>query len=220
MKKEESPDYYPIFLNIRREKCLVVGGGEVALRKVKALLEYGAGVEVVSPTLCPELNRLEQEGSIKAFKRSYQKNDLKTAVLVIAATDDPKINERVAADAKQQKVLVNIVDSPEQSDFIVPSHFKRGDITIAVSTSGKSPALARKIRSMIEENFGAEYAQLAMLISKVRAELRQQNITVGADVWQEALDLDLLISLLQHDKSCEAEDMILNKLKTSGKRKP
>jgi len=220
MKKEESPAYYPLFLNIRRKKCLVVGGGEVALRKVKTLLEYCAGVEVVSPTLCLELGKLEQDGSIKAFKRSYQKNDLHAAVLVIAATDDHKINERVAADAKQQKVLVNIVDSPKQSDFIIPSHFKRGDIIIAVSTSGKSPALARKVRSMIEENFGAEYAQLAMLISKVRAELRQQNITVDADVWQEALDLDLLTNLLQHDKSGEAQEMMLKKLKTSRIRKP
>jgi siroheme synthase-like protein len=216
MKKEESPAYYPIFLNIRRGKCLVVGGGEVALRKVKTLLEYSAEVKVVSPTLCLELGKLKQDGSIKASKRNYQKSDSNTAILVVAATDDPKINERVAADARQQRVLVNIVDSPEQSDFIVPSHFKRGDIIIAVSTSGKSPALARKMRNKIEEGFRTEYAQLALLISKIRAELKQQSITVDADVWQEALDLDLLINLLQHNKVVEAKNMILKKLKMPG----
>ena len=219
MKKEEPFTYYPVFLNIRRGKCLVVGGGEVALRKAKTLLEYGARVEVVSPTLCLELIKLEQEGSIKAFRRSYQKSDLNTAILVIAATDDHKANERVAVDARQQKVLVNVVDSPEQSDFVVPSHFKRGDVVIAVSTSGRSPALARKIRSKIEEDFGAEYAQLATLVSKVRTELRQQNITVDADVWQEALDLDSLVSLLQQDKTIEAEDMILKKIENALRRK-
>lgn len=219
MKKGvETTAYYPLFLNIRRGKCLVVGGGEVALRKVKTLLEYGAIVEVVGPKLCPELDRLAQYGTISAFKRNYRKGDLNNVIIAIAATDDPKVNKRVAADARQQKILVNIVDEPEQSDFIVPSHFKRGDVIIAVSTSGRSPALACKIRSKIEKDFGAEYADLVSLIGEVRTELKQQKITANADAWQEAINLDSLIKLLQDGKSQNAKDLILVKLKTAEKR--
>jgi len=218
-KDDRISPYYPIFVNIRGEKCLVVGGGIVALRKVQALLRHGANVTVVSPVLCPELSQLTKDGAIQVVKRSYKAEDLKNALLVIAATDDSEANERVAANAKCGGTLVNVVDIPQCSNFIVPSYFSRGDVTIAVSTSGKSPALARKIRSQLEEDFGIEYAQLALLANEVRSELKRRGITVDAEAWQEILNLDPLIKLLRDGKTQEVKNTMLNDLKALGQKK-
>jgi len=214
MKRHEGASpYYPILLNIQGKKCLVVGGGKVALRKVQALLEHGANVEIVSPTLCPELDKLAKDGAIRTFHRDYKPEDLQGAFIAIVATDDAKMNANMAAEAKQHGVLVNVVDNPEHSDFIVPSYFRRGDIITAVSTSGRSPALARKIRCELEKGFKAEYAQLAILADEIRSELKQDGITASSDAWQEALGLDSLIELLKHGKNREAKEIMLTKLK-------
>jgi len=220
MKKiSSSPKYYPLFLDIRSKKCLVVGGGEVAFRKIEALLEHGANVEVVSPAFCPKLGELARDGSIKTLERDYLKQDLDNAVVVIAATNDAKINEKVASDANAQRVLVNVVDAPELSNFIVPSYLKRGDVTISISTSGRSPALARKIKSRIERDFAAEYAELAILISEVRAKLKQQNTIINGETWQEALDLDPLLNLLKDGKRGDAKKMIIEGLGLAEKKR-
>jgi len=181
--RRETYSYYPILLNIQGKKCLVVGGGNVALRKVQALLEQDANVEIVSPNFCPELNKLAKEGTVRTINRDYKPEDLKETFIAIAATDDVKTNERLAAQARRLGILVNVVDDPNNSDFIVPSYFRRGDIIIAVSTSGRSPALARKIRSELEKSFQSEYAQLALVADEVRSELKQQGITVSGDTW-------------------------------------
>jgi len=217
---EPASPYYPILLNIQGRKCLVVGGGPVALRKVKALLEHGANVEVVSPTFCPELNQLATDGVIRAIQRDYKSEDLQHTFIAIAATDDAKTNERVAAEAKRRGVLVNVVDDPKNSDFIVPSYLKRGDVIIAVSTSGRSPALARKIRSELENDFKAEYEQLAVVADEVRSELKQQGITVSSDAWQEVLSLNSLMELLRQGKNQEAKEIMLTRLKTLEQNKP
>ena len=195
--KREPASYYPIFLNVSGKRCVVVGGGQVALRKVGALLDHGANVEVISPDLCPELNKLAETGGIAAQRKLYQTGDLKGALIVIAATDDHGINLGVVKEAKGTGVLVNVVDDPDNSDFIVPSCLRRGDVTIAVSTAGRSPALARKIRARLEKDLGVEYAALALLIDEVRAEIKRLEIKVSGDDWQKAMDLDLLIDLLK-----------------------
>jgi len=210
---KEICSYYPILLNIQDKKCLVVGGGEVALRKVKALLEHGANIEIVSPDFCPELNQLVKEGTIKAAQRDYKPEDLEDAFIAIAATNDNKINENVSVEARRVGILVNVVDDPNSSDFIVPSYFRRGDIIVAVSTSGRSPALARKIRSELEKGFQAEYAQLALLADEVRSELKQQGAKVSSDAWQDVLNLNSLIELLRRGKNREAKEIMLSKLK-------
>lgn len=221
MKRDEpASTYYPILLNIQGRKCLVVGGGPVALRKVKALLEHGANAEVVSPTFCPELNQLATDGAIRAIQRDYKSEDLQHTFIAIAATDDAKTNERVAAEARRRGVLVNVVDDPKNSDFIVPSYLKRGDVIIAVSTSGRSPALARKIRSELENDFKAEYEQLAVVADEVRSELKQQGITVSNDAWQEVLSLNSLMELLRQGKNQEAKEIMLTRLKTLEQNKP
>jgi len=208
--------YYPVFVNIQDRKCLVVGGGNVALRKVQSLLEHGANVEVVSPTLCPELSQMAGEGAIQALQRGYRAEDLQDALLAVAATDDAEINESVAAQARQRGVLVNVVDDPQHSDFIVPSYFSRGDVIVAVSTSGTSPALARKIRTRLEKDFGTEYAQLALLAKEVRSELRRQGVSISSDAWQEVLDLDPLVELLKYGKRREAREIMVERLKGLG----
>lgn len=217
MKKGQGITYYPIFLNVEGKKCVVVGGGQVAWRKVRVLLEHGADVEVISPDLCPELAKLVQGREIHALTREYQAGDLKNAFVTIAATDNSDINQRVVTEARRSAVLVNVVDDAENSDFIVPSYLRRGELTIAVSTGGRSPALARKIRSRLEKELGDEYALLACLIGEVRDEVRQQGIKLDGDSWQEAIDLDLLIDLLRKGERERAKATLLSNLKIKQK---
>lgn len=208
--------YYPISLNLNSRRCVVVGGGQVALRKVEALLEHKATVEVISPTLCPELRCLAQSGVINVLQRNYQPGDLKSAFMAIAATGATETNRKVAEEARRCGVLVNVVDDPEQSDFITPSYLRRGDLTIAVSTAGKSPALARKIRARLEENLGQEYISLVNLINEVRSGLKQRGVTISSDVWQKALDLDLLTEMVRAGQIEEAKAILLSRLEISG----
>jgi len=212
-KRDKLPDYYPIFLNISGKRCVVVGGGQVSLRKVKALLEHRASVEVISPDACPELNKLAEDGEISVLPRSYRAGDLEDAFIVIAATSDRDTNLEVAQEAQRKAVLVNVVDDQENSDFIAPSYIRRGDITIAVSTAGRSPALARKIRTRLGKDFGDEYASLARLIGEVRVEIKRQGIRVNGDGWQEALDLDLLIKLLREGNKEKAKTVLVSGLR-------
>lgn len=204
--------HYPIFLDIYGKKCVVIGGGKVAFRKVKLLLEHGGNVAVVSPTLCPELSQLAKNGSINVLNKNYEPGALAGAFVAIAATTEADTNEKVAEEARRRGILVNVVDNPERSDFIVPSYLRRGDVTIAISTMGKSPALARKIRTRLEQNFGDEYTFLVMLISEVRTELKQRGIIVSGNAWQEALDLDSLLELVRAGRRGEAKTTLLNNL--------
>ena len=214
MKKEdELPLYYPIFLNISGKRCVVIGGGQVALRKVRTLLEHGASVQVISPDLCSELNQLAEKGEIHILNRDYRAGDLKDAFVAIVATDNARTNIEVVEEAKRTGVLANVVDDAESSDFIVPSYMRRGDVTIAISTAGRSPALARKIRTRLEKELGEEYASLALLINEVRAEVKKQGIEVNGDAWQEALDLDLLGDLLRRGDKEKAKVILLSNLK-------
>jgi siroheme synthase-like protein len=218
MKNKQPRSYYPIFLKISGKKCVVVGGGKVALRKVKALLEHGANVEVISPTLDSELRKLVAAGEINVLRRRYQAGDLQGALIVIAATDDRDINQEVVKEARRSGVLVNMVDVAKDSDFVAPSYLQRGDITIAISTAGSSPALARKIRTKLEKDFADEYASLALLIKQVREDLRRQGIKVNSDNWQEALDLDLMIDLLKKGEMEKAKSALLRNLKALAKQ--
>jgi siroheme synthase-like protein len=221
MKKHETVSpYYPLLLNIQGKKCLVVGGGEVALRKSQMLLEHGAIVEIVSPAFCAELNELVKAGAVRAIHNDYKTEDLNDALLVVAATDDARINEKVAAEARRTGILVNVVDNPDISDFIVPSYFRHGDIIVAISTSGKSPALARKIRGELERDLKPEYTYLAVIASEVRSELKQHGITVSGDDWQEILNLNSLVELIRRGKNKEAREIMLTRLKTMGQIKP
>jgi precorrin-2 dehydrogenase/sirohydrochlorin ferrochelatase len=211
--KNQRLPYYPVSLDISGKRCVVVGGGQVARRKVGALLACGADIKVVSAEPGPELAALEESGRIAVIHRHYRPGDLQKAFIAIAATDSSDINQQVVKEARQEAVLVNVVDDPGNSDFIVPSCVRRGSVAIAVSTDGRSPALARKIRTRLEKEFGEEYASLVNLVGEVRTEVKRQGIEVSGDGWQEALDLDLMIDLLKKGDAEKARAVLLDNLK-------
>ena len=163
--------YYPLNVSLKNKKCVVLGAGAVALRKVKRLLEYGAVVLVVGQKIVKPLEKLANQKKIIFKNNKADLKDLKGAFLVVAATDDRKLNARVSAYCLKKNVLVNIVDSPRECNFILPSILRRGSLAISVSTDGVSPALAKKIRKEIGQKFGFEYAKLLKLIKQVRPEV-------------------------------------------------
>lgn len=172
--------YYPVMVDLNGRRCVVVGGGEVAERKVETLLCFGAHVHVVSPVLTPTLEAWASEGQVTVERRHYQDGDLEGAALAIGATDDREVQERVASEAKQLGILVNIVDDPELCTFIAPSIVKRGDLVIAISTGGASPALARQIRQELELAYGQEYAEVLEALQKLRERAKRDLTDPGA----------------------------------------
>ncbi|MFT4033981.1 MAG: bifunctional precorrin-2 dehydrogenase/sirohydrochlorin ferrochelatase [Patulibacter sp.] len=160
--------FYVACLRLTDRRCLVVGGGEVALEKVDGLLACDAQVTVVAPQLCGELAQLVAEGSIDYLPQRYAPAQLDGAFLVIAATDDTDVNIAVYDDAERRAMLVNVVDVPPLCNFILPAILRTGPIAIAISTAGASPALAKRMKREIGEQFGAEYARLAILLNEAR----------------------------------------------------
>ncbi len=152
----------------------MVGGGSVGARKVKGLLAAGARVTVVSPELAPELRILTSE-RIEWRSRYYHSRDLEGMFLVFGATNNEKINRQIHADAINKNILCNISDRPEICNFILPSVVRRGDLVLAVSTSGKSPAFAKKMRKDLEQQFGEEYATFLKLMGAIRKRLLSQR---------------------------------------------
>jgi siroheme synthase-like protein len=203
--------YYPMFLEMKGRRCLVVGGGQVAARKVEGLLAAGAAVGVVSPSLEGDLSKLKSERRIQHVARQYQRGDLKGYMVVIAATDDAATNERVALDARQSGVLVNVVDEPALCDFIVPSVIRRGEVVLAISTGGLSPALARWLRQELETYVSEDFERLAQLLADVRVELRERGVTVAAEAWQRSIDARLL-ELIADGRFDEARARLLTSL--------
>lgn len=161
-------EYYPVYLNLNQKKCLVVGGGKVAERKVKSLLECGARVFVASPALSAWLEEAVKEGKVTAIRRNYSTSDLENAFLVIGATDDQAVNDKVAEECSERNILVNIVDQTAKCNFIVPAVIRQGPLSISVSTDGKSPMLARRIREELEQAFGPEYQEFLEIMGNIR----------------------------------------------------
>jgi siroheme synthase-like protein len=174
------PDYFPAFLDVRRRRCLVVGGGAIALRKVRGLLECGARVTVVSPALVPALARLATMGAIEYRARPFRRADARGAMLVIAATGVAAVDDEVAAAARSHGALINAVDRPARCDFIYGSVLRRGELQIAVSTGGRAPALAREIRRRLEPVVGTDYGPLVERVGRARRLTRATATTPRA----------------------------------------
>ncbi len=166
--------YFPVNLDIGDRKVLVVGGGEVALRKVRALTACGACVTVISPSFCGGLVRVK---GIKRIRRPYRKADLKGMCLVVSATDSKTTNQRVWEHASSKGIPVNVVDQPDLCSFTVPAVVRKGDLLIAVSTGGGSPALAGKIRRHIEKNIDPVFAQHLKLLKEIRPKVLASALT-------------------------------------------
>ena len=159
---------YTISLDLFQKDCLVVGGGQVSERKVRSLLECGARVKVISPEITPGLGKLAAEGLILYREGFYQDSDLNGVFLVIGATDREEVNRRIADDCAARNLVVNIVDDPGKGNFFVPAVVRRGALTIAVSTEGKSPMLARKIREELERAYGPQFSEFLELLGQLR----------------------------------------------------
>jgi siroheme synthase-like protein len=203
--------YYPVFLNLAGRKCVVIGGGSVAERKIERLLESGVDVKIVSPRLTPTLDAWVREGKLQHVARQYQAGDLDGCDLAFAATDDRVLNGVIDEHAQQQRIWLNAADDPDRCDFILPSVMQRGDLTVAVSTGGASPALARIIREDLEGYLTEDWPQLVEIASQVRRELSKRAIRVSANRWLEALRGDFR-RLIQEGKAGEAKKLLLHKL--------
>jgi precorrin-2 dehydrogenase/sirohydrochlorin ferrochelatase len=162
------PRYYPAYLDIKDKKCLVSGGGAVAERKVGLLINCEAHICVVSPDLTPGLEELNVRGQIEYIRGEFKEEYLEGLFLVVGATDKKETNIRIYTEAVKRGILVNIADSPELCSFLVPSVVERGDLIISISTCGKSPALAKKIREELEDRYGIEYAEFLSIMGKLR----------------------------------------------------
>jgi siroheme synthase-like protein len=163
----ETP-FYMACLRVAGRRCLVVGGGSVGLEKIEGLLSCDAAVTLISPNACAELADYAREGSIRWIERGYEPGDLEQAFLVIAATDDTEVNIAVHDDAEARAMLVNVVDVPPLCNFILPAIVRSGPLAIAISTAGASPALAKRMKREIAEQFGDDYARLAVILNDAR----------------------------------------------------
>jgi precorrin-2 dehydrogenase / sirohydrochlorin ferrochelatase len=189
--------YYPLCLNLEERSCLVVGGGKVGARKTKGLLSAGARVIVVSPQMDASLEALRPHERLHLERRAYRPEDMQGVFLAFAATDDAALNRRIQKDAVDCRALCNIADQPELCDFILPAVVRQGDLTLAITTAGKSPALARRLRRELTDKLGPEYARLTELMGAIRHRL----LSKGHDpeghqrIFNTLLDSDLLAFL-------------------------
>ena len=167
--------YYPVSLDITGKRCVIVGGGTVAERKAERLIACGAQVALVSRMLTPLLEDRKRANAIEHIDTDYERQTLQGAFLVICATDRDDVNAQVSQDALSLGLLVNIVDDPDRCNFILPSLVRQGDLSIAVSTSGKSPALARKIRQELQKQYGPEYRSLLEIMGSLRKQILAQG---------------------------------------------
>lgn len=191
-----SRPYYPAILDIAGRRALVVGAGKVGQGKIAGLVNAGAAVEVVSLTATPQVQRWADDGAIELELRPYESSDLDGRFLVIAATEDNDTNVRVFEDAEQRQMLCNVVDVTHLCNFILPSIVRRGDLAIAVSTGGASPALARRIRISLGQCYGDEYAVGMELLGSLREELKtlypdpeERKVIFERMVYSELMDL-------------------------------
>jgi len=211
------PDRYMISLDLNGKECLVVGGGQVAERKVRSLLECGARVWVVSPEISAGLKSLAQEGGISYRRGYYRAGDLKGVFLVIGSTDREEVNRQVAEDCAARGLLVNIVDDPTKGNFFVPAVVRRGALTIAVSTGGRSPLLARRIREELEKTYGPQYEKFLNMLGDLREDVIRK---VGdgekkRDILESLVD-DLVLSLLKEGRMDLVKERITSVYSGSG----
>jgi precorrin-2 dehydrogenase/sirohydrochlorin ferrochelatase len=201
--------YYPVLLNLEGRRCLVVGGGGVGTRKVMGLLACGADVMVVSPEVSAKIAALAAAGTIDHRARGYQPHDLEGMFLVVGATDDQALNHQIYSDAEARSMLCNIADRPKVCNFILPAVLRRGDLVVAFSTSGKSPAFARRLRLEMQERFGPEYADLLDLMGCIRAKLLAEDHAPEAHkpLFEALLDGGLL-ALLRDDRRDDIDTLL------------
>lgn len=163
--------YYPMMLNIENKKCVVVGGGTIAYRKCLELLQYGGLVTVVADNIKGKFEELIEAKTIKYIKAYYEECYIEDAFIVIASTDNSNVNSQIFKDCSKRDILVNVVDDPINCNFIVPAKIRRGDLTISVSTNGKSPVLSKQIKEELEKHYDESYGVLIDILGELRQEV-------------------------------------------------
>ncbi|MEN8170939.1 MAG: siroheme synthase CysG [Pseudomonadota bacterium] len=206
-------DFLPIFMNIRGQRCLVVGGGEIAARKAALLQEAGAEIAVVSPELSPSLARQVEQGGVSYREGGFEASDLDGVNLVIAATDDGAVNRQVSELARARQLPVNVVDNPELCSFIIPSIIDRSPVQIAVSTGGASPVLARLLRTRLESLIPSTYGRLAAMVGSFRDKVKTRFSDVNArrNFWEQVLEgkiAELVFAGKDEDARAELEKAV------------
>jgi precorrin-2 dehydrogenase len=194
---------YPVNLVLAGRRCVVVGGGEVAARKVAGLITAGADVTVVAP----HIGETIRQAPVQVVERPYRSGDLDGAWLAIAATDDPEVNRQVHRDGEAGRIWVNAADDPPACSFTLPAVVRRGPVMVAVSTSGYSPALAGWIKNQVADQLGPEVAQLAELLSEARDELKAAGRSTEDVDWRPALDWDML-ELIRSGRTAQARERL------------
>ena len=194
--------YYPVFLELDGKIALVVGGGKVAQRKVETLLECGASISIVSKELTHKLKQLIEDSEVRFLGEELKDEFFDDAFIIIAATDDKDLNHKVSERARDRGLLVNAVDQPADCNFIVPSIVKKGDLLIAISTSGKSPALSKKIRKRLEVQFGNEYETFLNLMGRLRKEILAMGLAQeeNSRIFHEVVDGGIMEALARGDR--------------------
>ncbi len=205
------PAYYPVFLNLAGKRCVIIGGGAIAEGKISKLKETGAQVTIISPDATPAIQKMAKKGVVEWTARKYRPGDLEGAFLGIAATDVRPVNQQIFQEAAELGVVLNVVDDAELCAFIAPSVVERGPVTVAISTGGASPALARKLRETLAGSPALEWADLAQVLSKARKEIKKQGVAVDPQRWQCCLTPELL-SLAQAGQDKQAMEQIMSSL--------
>jgi len=209
---------YPISLEVAGRRAVVIGRMAVAQGKADALLEAGAQVTVISKGPRQALDRLEGHERATVLRRDYEPGDLEGAFLCVASSEEGEVRAAIYAEARWRKVLANVMDDIPHCDFAAPALVRRGDLAIAISTGGRSPALARRLREQLSEQFDARWEELLDLLGEVRTETLPALPEYGARArkWQEALDVDVLLDLIGTGRRREARAFLLRRLLGSG----
>ena len=214
-----TPPDYPVNLILAGRRCLVVGGGTIAERKVAALLESGAAVTLISPELTPRLTQWALQGRFVHCGKQFESGDAAGYLLVMCATDSPEVNKQAAMEAKACGALVNVADTPALCDFTLPARLQRGNLSIAVSTGGQSPALAREFRNELAKRYGAEYADYLEIAGRLRREWQETcgSIDERCQRWNEVRGFDPeVLELLRQGRKEEAEVKFRDGIGSSG----
>lgn len=205
------PDYYPVFLNLAGKKCVIIGGGGIAQGKIGGLLQAGCNITVISPDATPGIRQAAQRGDITWLERTYQPGDLEGAFIGVAATNVWHVNREIYEEAERLGVLLNVVDDPDLCSFIAPSVVKREPVTLAISTGGASPALARKLRETLAHAEALEWADLADVLSQARRIVKEERVVIDPERWQCCITRDLLV-MAQEGRGDEALKLLLRQL--------
>lgn len=206
--------YYPVFLDISERRCVIIGGGAVAQRRIEGLLAASAKVTVVSPAITDALAQLVAQGAIRHVARAYEPGDLAGCNLAFVATDDRDIDQSIFSEARLRGVWVNSADNPENCDFILPAVVRRGNLSVAVCTEGASPATTRAIREELETYFTPDYARLVRIAGEVRQELKERSFPVSPEAWNQALKGEFR-QLITENRVEQAKALLLKTLRTS-----